>query len=87
MEHWWGNRSGVKLPYWIQRADYSATDFEPVSLPAAQALLRDHDWKAERSYQKSLEDSDEDQCPPGIGFVGDNGRVLHICPEEDGSAY
>lgn len=77
----------MKLPYWIQRADYSATDFDPVSLPAAQALLRAHDWKAERSYQNSLEDAGEDSCPPGIGFVGDNDRVLHICPEEDGSAY
>jgi hypothetical protein len=31
MKHWWGNRSGMKLPYWIQRADYSATDFAPVT--------------------------------------------------------
>jgi hypothetical protein len=35
---------------------------------------------------KSLDERESESCPPGIGFVGDDRRVLHICPAEDGSA-
>jgi hypothetical protein len=27
-----------------------------------------------------------DCCPPGIGFVGDSGHILHICPNREGAA-
>lgn len=36
---------------------------------------------------KELEASGKDFCPPGIGFVHDSGRILHICPGKELSMY
>jgi hypothetical protein len=78
-----------KVAYWIQRADFTSREFEPVSLAEALAVLHGHDWQAELGYERSLEASGkaaEERCAPGIGFVADAGHVLHICPKPDGMA-
>ena len=71
------------LPYWIQRADYSSTDFAPVDVTAALRAFASHDWSAEHALLQQLERSGRESCPPGIGFVDPNGPVLHICPGPD----
>jgi hypothetical protein len=35
---------------------------------------------------RSLENTEQDFCMPGIGFVFQEGRVLHICPNHDATA-
>jgi len=68
------------IPYWIQRADFSATEHEPVDVAAAQALLESHDWDAELALRDALEAAGDDVCDPGIGFLRADGEVLHLCP-------
>ena len=75
-----------KMTYWIQRADYTSADLDPVSLTEALRVLREHDWNAEFDYEKVLKASAKDNCPPGIGFVADADHCLHICPRSDGMA-
>jgi hypothetical protein len=75
----------VKVPYWIQQADLSATDYDPVDVEAALQIVRSHDWSGELTLQKEREAAGQETCPPGIGFVC-GGRILHICPASDGTA-
>lgn len=74
------------LKYWIQRADYSSRDGEPVNATDAVRVFTSHDWKEELALMVRLEAADSDYCPPGIGFVDPDGPVLHICPGADGTA-
>ena len=75
----------TRLPYWIQRADLSATDHEPVDAATAIHIVQSHDWRAELQLEQERRASALDSCPPGIGFVN-RGRILHICPGSDGTA-
>jgi hypothetical protein len=77
--------SPVKLPYWIQRADFTSTDFEPVDLVEVEAILRDHDWRGELQLLKSLQEESEDCCPPSIGINGAD-AILQLCPSADRTA-
>ena len=72
--------NGVKVPYWLQRANLEATDGKPVTLEEAKRLFRDHDWAADLAEQRQLDAAGSESCPPGIGFVAGDGRILHICP-------
>jgi hypothetical protein len=83
----------MKLPYWIQRADLSTQHFEPIGIVEAEAALLGHDWRKERAFLKSLENEGRDSCPPGIGFIRDQGigsirdrAILHIMPHENRTA-
>lgn len=79
----------VKLPYWIQRADFSASDHEPIDLVGAESVLRNHDWQSEWALQDAFEREGkeiyEDYCLPCIGFLGEN-SVLVLIPNRDGTA-
>ena len=79
----------MKLPYWIQRADFSTQDFEPIDAIEAEKVLMEHDWESERALQASLENQSkvlhEDFCPPNVGFVRDK-FVLQLSPYEDRTA-
>ena len=68
------------LPYWIQSADFQSKDGEPVDLAGAVACFQSHDWETELLNQRHLSEAGSDSCPPGIGFVSGDGRLLHICP-------
>jgi hypothetical protein len=35
------------IPYWIQRADFSATDHEPVEVADGLRAFESHDWRLE----------------------------------------
>lgn len=74
------------IPYWIQRADFSATDYGPVDVTDAVRALEGHDWRSELDLYSELENVGADCCPPGIGFVDSSGDILHICPSGDGRA-
>ena len=74
------------LPYWIQRANFSSTDFEPVDVNGALRAFTTHDWNAELDFLSELEASASESCPPGIGFVAPTGAILHVCPGPDGRA-
>ncbi|HKA33294.1 MAG TPA: hypothetical protein VKH64_08790 [Candidatus Binatia bacterium] len=74
------------LRYWIQRADLSATDYEPVDAAAAVRAFTTHDWAEETSLLSELEKAGKQCCPPGIGFVDPSGPILHVCPTTDGNA-
>ena len=76
-----------RLPGWIQRADLSAVDFDPVTFGEACRLLSDHDWKAEVEWRSEREDKGEESCPPGIAFsrtVPDGMVLFHACPKDGG---
>jgi hypothetical protein len=80
---------GMKLPYWIQRADFSSRHFDPIDVVGAEAILLGHDWRKERTFLKSLENEGkaigEDCCTPGVGFIRGK-AILHIVPHEDRTA-
>jgi len=68
------------IPYWIQRADFSATDYSAVEVGDAVRAFDGHDWRRELELYSELESAGADCCPPGIGFVDSGGDILHICP-------
>jgi hypothetical protein len=74
------------IPYWIQRADCSATDYEPIPVADAIRAFEGHDWRSELDLFSEMETTGADCCPPGIGFVASDGTILHICPGSDGRA-
>jgi hypothetical protein len=74
------------LKCWIQHADFSATDNEPVDASAAVRAFTTHDWAEETNLLSTLEKAGKGFCPPGIGFVYPAGPILHVCPSVDGSA-
>jgi hypothetical protein len=74
------------LAYWIQRADFSAMDYDPIDVAGAIRAFDAHPWSEELSLQSELEDTGREYCPPGIGFVDPGGPILHVCPTADGRA-
>lgn len=69
-----------RIPYWIQRADFSSTDFPAVDAESAIRILHAHDWQTELEFERVRNESGLESCSPGIGLVACDGRVLHICP-------
>ena len=74
------------LPYWIQRADFSSSDFGPVDVTGAIRAFTMHDWHVELDFQSQLEIRGDDCCPPGIGYHDTNGSILHVCPDSEEAA-
>ena len=75
-----------RMPYWIQRADFSSADNEAVDVKRAIELISVHDWAEELRLFDSLQSEGREVSPPGIGFVASPGHVLHICPARNGTA-
>jgi hypothetical protein len=73
------------VAYWIQRADFSASDHETADAEDAIRAFRTHDWGEELRLQAELETAGRDCCPPGIGFVDPRGPILHVCPTVGGT--
>jgi hypothetical protein len=96
---WWGGVASFfkwlwqayvlppRIPYWIQRADFTSAEFPPVRFRRGLAALRSHDWAAERHFEQERAEAEgeEETCPPGIGFVYAEGCVLHVCPKGYGA--
>lgn len=75
-----------RVPYWIQKADLSVTEHEPVDAAGACAVLGSHDWEPELALRDRLEQSGVECCDPGVGFHRADGEILHICPTPDDRA-
>lgn len=71
------------VAYWIQRADHSSVDHDPVGDEAAVQAYQRHDWESELAFERELDASGAENCPPGIGFVAEPGHLLHVCPNVD----
>ena len=71
------------IPYWIQRADLSTAEFDPVDVKAAILAYESHPWHRELALEHDREIQDKETCPAGIGFVAAPGHILHICPGHD----
>jgi len=67
------------IPYWMQRADLSSTDHEPVDAAQAVKDFLSYDWGAEGRPFDELDGRHEENCPAGFGFSADDGRRLHLC--------
>lgn len=68
------------MKVWIQSADFDAREFD-LNENAAKRLFVEHDWVSEVRKQNAREEAGNEACPPGIGFVRDDGRILHLCPD------
>ena len=71
-----------RMPYWIQRADFSSAENEAVDVERAIELVSVPDWSNELRLFDALEAAGREVCPPGIGFVASPGRILHILSQK-----
>ena len=72
------------MKVWIQHADYSEEEFD-LDLASTLRSFEDTDWLAELAKEKKLVESDAESCPPGLGIVHPEDRILHICPNPSGA--
>jgi hypothetical protein len=70
---------------WIQNADLSSDELGAIGLTDALRRYRAHDWNSQLSRLRELEDSGNECCPPGMGFVVRSHYILHLCPNGDGT--
>lgn len=73
------------MQFWIQRADFEAEDHTAASAEEVSEAFQRHDWAAELEYRASREQAAEEWCWAGLGVVGPDGRILHLCPREAGA--
>jgi hypothetical protein len=69
------------MEVWIQSAKSEAEELN-LSEEEAKRRFSFHDWAAERRAEAAREEAGQESCAPGMGFVRDDGRILHICPGE-----
>ena len=74
------------ISYWIQRADFTATEHVPIESVRAVELVRTHDWSSEWRLFREREAAGLETCPPGVGFIAAPGVILHVCPADNGHA-
>ncbi len=65
---------------WIQYHDFSHKDFPGYSFEEACHTLERFDWKSEMVKQKKLGKYGRESCEAGMGFIAEDGRILHIIP-------
>ena len=70
---------------WIQRADLEAEETICDAPHEVIRLLFEYEWDAELAKQTQLESEGIDNCPPGLGIVSKDQRILHICPGPEGA--
>ncbi len=66
------------IDYWIQRADFSASNHTASSAEELVEVLRTHDWAEEITFCREIESNGQDSCPPGLGITLPGGRLLHF---------
>ena len=74
----------MTITYWIQHADFESEEFGLIGRADAQEVFRKHNWKAELERRRELEEDGKETCDPGIGFVSNDKRILHLCPQASG---
>lgn len=75
----------MKARYWIQNADYSFEELGEAHQLVVIELLRSPSWIGDFEYVEGhhLVERKQNSCLPGLGIVGENGDVLHFCPDGD----
>ena len=77
----------MKITGWIQRSDYSSIELGTIDLHSGLKQFREFDWSSELQRRAKLETGGEDCCDPGMGYVSEDDRILHICPIGEGRIY
>ena len=72
------------MKVWLQRADFFEQEFD-LDLESTLRKLENFDWLAELAREQELANNGEESCPPGMGIVHPQGRILHICPNPSGA--
>jgi hypothetical protein len=68
------------MQYWIQRADFTSEEYEAVNVAEIQRAFRSRSWSGEVEFENRRREAGEESCPPGLGIVAGDGRILHLCP-------
>jgi len=74
----------IDMKVWIQHADFSEEEFE-LDLESTLRKFVGVDWLAELTMEEKLVKSGDESCPPGLGIVHAEQRILHICPGPSGT--
>jgi hypothetical protein len=74
------------ISYWIQRADFTATEEVAIDHVGAVELLSSHIWRSEWRLLSERETAGLETCPPGVGFTDARGGILHVCRADEGHA-
>ena len=69
---------------WIQKHDFSADERDNVEIDDALACFKGFDWDAEILKEEANAKGIEG-CPPGMGLVSDDKRILHLVPRSRGA--
>lgn len=65
--------------HWIQKADFSATDYGAGDQSSVLDLLRSHPWREELELLENRQAKGEEFCSPGLGMNAGNRDILHLC--------
>jgi hypothetical protein len=76
--------SSIVMKVWLQHADFSEDEFQ-LDRESALQMFRDTDWLSELAAEDELVRNGDDSCPPGLGMVDTDERILHICPSVSGA--
>lgn len=74
----------MTITYWLQHADFESEEHGLIGRRDAQRAFREHGWPKELAYKDARERERRECCDPGIGFVSNDKRILHICPQASG---
>jgi len=72
----------MRITYWEQSADFESKEYEEIDLTKAVQIFKSRHWFEEIVVMERLMNSGKEFCPPGIGYVSDEGYILHVCSEE-----
>ena len=67
------------MEVWLQGSDFSSRDLAPDADTAIREM-QSHDWADELQRRDARRRQGEEACDAGIGFVREDGQLLHVCP-------
>ena len=70
---------------WIQKHDFSSDARDNVEIDDALASYKGFDWDAEILKEEEANAKGIECCPPGMGLVADDKRILHLVPTNRGA--
>jgi len=72
---------------WMQMHDLSHADLPDGSIESAIRALSEFDWNSESLKEEQAAASGAETCPPGMGFVSGDSRILHIMPSSHSRSH
>ena len=70
---------------WIQKHDFSADERDNVEIDDALASYKGFDWDAEILKEEEANAKGIECCPPGMGLISDDERILRLVPTSRGA--